>query len=100
MKVIEKAEQVNLHKKEYLERLNIANDKPIFNSFVHCCSSAARKMIRKDPEQAVCTLLHIFEKFRRCPMKSYYIKKYFTIQSTNSKDISEYITRVGKMKTD
>ena len=52
----------------------------------------------KDPEQAVCMLLHIFEQFSRCPMKSYYIKKYFTNQSTNNKDISEFMLDIGNYK--
>ena len=52
----------------------------------------------KDPEQAVCTLLHIFDQFSRCPMKSYYIKKYFNNHTTGSEDISEFMLDIGKHK--
>ena len=98
MKQIEKEEKVIPQNKDHHKKLNITNDKPIFNSFVWHCSSAARKMMPKDPEQAVCMLLHIFDQFSRCPMKSYYINKYFMNQCRNSKDISESLLDIGNYK--
>ena len=94
---IDNEEQVILHNKEHAMKLNITNEKPIYNSFVRC-SSAVRKMMPMDPEQVVCTLLHIFDQFCKCPMKSYYIKKYFNNQNTHSKDISEFMLDTGKHK--
>ena len=52
----------------------------------------------KDPEQAVCTLLHIFNQFSKCPQKSFYMKKYFAHLHTNSKDIGEFMLDIGKYK--
>ena len=84
MQQIEKEEKMGLQK-EAPKKLSISNEKPVFSSFVQRCSSLARKSMPMDLEQAVCTLLHIYHQFSKCPEKSFYIKKYFTKENTNSR---------------
>ena len=97
MQEIEKEEKMGLQK-EAPKKSSTSNEKPVFSSFVHCCSSLARKSMPTDLKQAVCTLLHIYHQFSKCPEKSFYIKKYFTNENTNSKDISEFMLDIGKYK--
>ena len=102
MEQIKKEEQVNLHNKDHQMKLIFTNDKPIFNSFGWRCSSAAKKMMPKDPEQAVCMLLHILDQFSRCPITSTSILqiKAEIVKTLVSLCWILATTRVGKMRTE
>ena len=51
----------------------------------------------KDPEQAVYTLLHIYDQFSKSPQKNHYLKKLFNPKKPNdSNKIGEYLFEIGK----
>ena len=53
----------------------------------------------KDPEQAVCTLVHIYDQFSKSPRKNYFLKKLFNPKICNdSNKIREYLFEMGKHK--
>ena len=52
----------------------------------------------KNPKQAVCTLVHIFDQFSKSPRKAHYMQKYFTNLNTKGKDIGQYMMEIGKHK--
>ena len=75
----------------------MSKDQCVFNSFIQWRSSEARKKMPKDPEQAVYTLLHIYDQFSKSPRKNYYLKKLFNPKIPNdSNKIGEYLFEVGK----
>ena len=71
----------------------------MFNSFIRCRSNEAHKKTPKDPEPAVCTLLHIYDQFSKPPRKTYFLQKLFNPKSANdSNRIGEYLFEMGKHK--
>ena len=77
----------------------ITKDQHIYNSFIRCHSSVARKSMPKDPEQAVAVLFHMYQQFHKSPCKLYYLSKFFaTVLSKESQDISQYMFKMGKYK--
>ena len=98
MKLIESAEQSLLQTKETPHKLGIITKQPNFTSFIRCCSSEARKKMPKNPKQAVCTLVHIFDQFSKSPRKAHYMQKYFMNLNTKGKDIGQYMMEIGKHK--
>ena len=80
---------------------NPKSDQSAYNSFIRRCSSEARKLIPKDPEQAVRVLFHICQQFSKCPCKAYYLHKIFSPELQNwqnFQDIGHYIFQMGKHK--
>ena len=98
MKLIESADQSLLQTMETPQKLGIISEQPYFTSFIWCCSSEARKKMPKNPKQAVCTLLHIFDQFSKSPRKAHYMQKYFMSLNTEGKDIDQYMMQIGKRK--
>ena len=59
----------------------------------------------KNPKQAVCTLVHIFDQFSKSPdqfskspRKAHYMQKYFMNLNTKGKDTGQYMMEIGKHK--
>ena len=79
----------------------LTTDQSAYNSFIHCHSSEAHKIMPKDPEQAVRVLFHIYQQFGKCPCKAYYLNKIFNPELKklqNSQEIDHYIFQMGKHK--
>ena len=77
----------------------ISKDEHVFSSFIRQCSSDACKKMPKDPEQAVVTLMHIYDKFSKSPRKNYFLRKLFNPKIPNdSSKIGEYLFKMGKHK--
>ena len=77
----------------------ISKDEHVFSSFIRQCSSDAHKKMPKDPEQAVVTLMHIYDQFSKSPSKNYFLRKLFNPKIPNdSNKIGEYLFEMGKHK--
>ena len=77
----------------------ISKDQRIFYSFIRWRSSKARKIMPKDPEQAVLVLLHIYSQFSKSPQYSYFLEKLFNPNIQNeSQKIGPYLFELGKHK--
>ena len=57
------------------------------------------KKMPKDPEQAVVTLMHIYDQFSKSPRKNYFLRKLFNPKIPNdSNKIGKYLFKMGKHK--
>ena len=69
---------------------NPKSDQSAYNSFIRCHSSEARKLMPKDPEQAVRVLFHIYQQFSKCPRKAYYLHKIFSPELQKMAEFPRY----------
>ena len=52
----------------------------------------------KNPKQAVCTLLYIFDQFSKSSRKAHYLQKYFMNCKMKGKDLGQYMLKLDKYK--
>ena len=74
---MEGCEKRMVEQQQHSEKMKlISKDQRIFNSFIRQISSEARKIMPKDPEQAVLVLLHIYSQFSKSPQYNYFLENY------------------------
>ena len=99
-KIMEGCEKRMVEQQQCSEKMKlISKDQRIFNSFIRRRSSEARKIMPKDPEQAVLVLLHIYSQFNKSPQYNYFLEKLFNPNIQNeSQKIAPYLFELGKHK--
>ena len=99
-KIMEGCEKRIVEQQQCSEKMKlISKNKRIFNSFIRWRSSEARKIMPKDPEQAVLVLLHIYSQFSKSPQYNYFLEKLFNPNIQNeSQKIGPYLFELGKHK--